>query len=566
MSQHDNPAVVAEPAGPTPSARRPIPVWVLALLLGIATLATYLPTLQNGFIEFDDPGYVTANTRVQSGLSWKNAAWAFSTFDMGNWHPLAWLSHMADCQLYGLRPAGHHATSILLHALCAVMLFLLLESATGFRWRSLMVAALFAVHPLNVETVAWVSERKSILSMLFSLCAIGLYGWYVRGARMSRGVRFVAVVVAFAFALFSKPMAVTLPVVLVLLDYWPLGRITFESRSAGEIRGQCWRLLLEKTPLFVMSAISSWVTILAQKRGEAISSMESLPMAERLQNSVVAYVIYIRRMLWPSDLSYFYPHRGSALPLWQAVVAAILLLAITGVVYRLRGHRPVVFGWIFFLVTLLPVIGILQVGLQSMADRYAYIPMIGLFIALAWELDKAASRYRVSPAFLAIAVILVVVLASGCTMITEGYWRGNLTLFARAHDVTSPPNLQIETNLAGALSDDGRFAEALVHYHHAALVAPNSFAPHYNLGYTLARTGDNAAAVGEFKLALMHSTTPAQKARSLNSLGIACLNLDDREGALAAFTQLLALQPNNAAARARIEALQSTAKSSMKLR
>jgi tetratricopeptide (TPR) repeat protein len=462
---------------------------------------------------------------------------------------------MADCQLFGLHPAGHHATSIVLHALNAALLFLLLYQATGFRLRSLFVAALFALHPLNVETVAWVAERKSILSMLFSLCTIALYGWYTRSPRPSR---YLAVAAAFALALLSKPMAVTLPVVLLLLDYWPLNRISFGKPSPGQPRTPLSRLLLEKLPLFLMTAVSCVITIVAQKHGEAISTVERLPIAQRLENTALAYATYIRRMFWPSDLAYFYPHRGSAVSALHAALAALLLLAITALVWRFRQRRHLVFGWLFFLITLLPVIGILQVGLQSMADRYAYVPLIGLFIAVAWELTNAASRLRLPASFQAVAALVIVALAAGCTMVTEGYWQSSLTLFTRAHNVTSPPSLFVETNLAGALSDEGRFREALVYYRNAESLAPTVFATHYNLAYTLARLGDHAAAITEFQQALRYANTPAQQARALNSLGIAALNLGDNRQALAAFTQLLSLQPQNAEARARIAELQNS--------
>ena len=548
MPEGQEQTVVNAPSEERPLSifRREPPVWLLAALLGLATLVAYCPALRNGFIEFDDPGYVTANPRVQAGLSWKNAAWAFSTFDMANWHPLTWLSHMSDCQLFGVHPAGHHATSIVLHALNAVLLFLLLQKGTGFRWRSLLVAALFALHPLNVETVAWVAERKSLLSMLFSLCTIGLYGWY---ARAPRWWKYLAVVAGFALALLSKPMAVTLPVVLLLLDYWPLGRLWSGADAPGWGR-QALKLVTEKAPLFLMSVVSSWITILAQKRGGAMSSVTTLPIPQRLENAAVSYVQYIRRMFWPNDLSYFYPHSGQGLPLWKASVAAMVLLSISMLVYRFRQHRQLVFGWVLFIVTLLPVIGIVQVGLQSMADRYAYIPLIGLFIAAIWELADVSRKLRV-PAFgQAIVALVLVALAANCTLETEKYWRNNLTLFSRAHDVTPTPNLYIETNLAAALNDEGRTTEALVHFRNAESIAPNTFTSHYNVGYLLASAGDNAGAVKEFQDALRFSRGPANKIRALNGLGIAFLNLGDNQQAVRTFTELIAIQPDSAASMA----------------
>ncbi len=544
-----------------PSAGSPLPTWLLATALAMATYVAYCPALHNGFVEYDDPGYVTANRHVQAGLSWSNVAWAFSSMEMGHWHPLAWLSHMGDCQLYGLNPAGHHATSIVLHALNAVLLFLLLYRATGVRGRSLMVAALFALHPINVETVAWVSERKSVLSMFFSLCTIGCYGWYVNALRETRRVpwgRYLTMVAAFALALLAKPMAVTLPLVLLLLDYWPLGRISLAACERPQLRSRGLRLLWEKAPLFLLSAVFSAIAVLTQKRGGAVSSVAGVPMSQRLENAALAYVGYIRKMIWPSDLAYFYPHRGAATSAWMALLAAFLLVAMSLAVYRRRARRELVFGWLFFLITLLPVIGIVQIGLQSMADHFAYIPLIGLFIAVVWGLARAADQlYLPSGIQCGIALVLVV-LAGVCTMITVGYWQSSVTLFTRAHEVTSPPNVYIETNLAGALSDEGRLGEALICYRRAEKLAPNIFATHYNLGYTLARGGDYAGAVDEFHEALRYTDNPASRARALNSLGIAYLNLNDKPQALAAFTQLLALQPNNGEVQARIDGLKKT--------
>jgi len=352
-----------------------MPVWMLAVLLAVATLAAYYPATRNRFVDFDDPLYVTQNQHVQAGLSWRNVAWAFRSIDAANWHPLTWISHMADCQFFGLNPTGHHAVSVLLHAINAVLLFLLLNKATGFRWRSLCVAGLFALHPLNVETVAWISERKSLLSMLFSLIAVACYGWYVRTpepARAQKCRRYLAVAFFFALALLSKPMAVTLPLVLLIVDYWPFERLPVPC-STNDLRlvwNRLGKLLVEKIPLFAMSIASSWITVVAQHRGQAMTSNAVLTLKERVGNAMVSYAKYIGKMFWPNGLSYYYPHPGSRLTLWAILAATALLLTITATVWRYRERRHLVFGWKFFVVTLLPVIGIVQVGLQAMADRY----------------------------------------------------------------------------------------------------------------------------------------------------------------------------------------------------
>jgi tetratricopeptide (TPR) repeat protein len=527
---------------PHSSAR--VPHWKLAALLGAATLAVYLPSIANGFVQMDDPGYVFDNARVQAGLSRANVAWAFRTLDMANWHPLAWISHMADCQLYGLIPAGHHFTSILLHVANAVLLFLLLAKSTGARWRSLFASALFALHPLAVETVSWISERKSLLSFFFSLCAIGLYGWYARRPSISR---YLAMAAAFALALLSKPMAVTLPALLLILDCWPLGRM-------GKRR---WlALVAEKVPLFLMSAASSWITIVAQARSGAVSSVEAIPITFRLINAVRACATYLRRMLWPDDLAYFYPLRRADLTFARCIPALLLLLLITALGVRFRRQRYLLSGWLWFLAALLPVIGILQVGLQSMADRYTYVPLVGPFVATAWLLAELASRLRVGRTIQAGVALMIVASLTTCTVITEGYWRNDLTLFTRAHQVTSPPSFYIETNLAGALSDENRISEALQCYRRAAELAPAAFDAHYNLGYMLARNGDPTGAVSEFQQALLLARNNTEKARADKSLGFAFLNLGESQQALSIFKETLSLAPRDGQLRQLVQAME----------
>jgi hypothetical protein len=548
-----------------PTARK---TWLIAALLALATLAIYSPALQNGFVQFDDPAYVTANAHVQQGLTWPNVAWAFTSFDEANWHPLTWLSHMADVQLYGLTPAGHHRTSIIFHALNAAFLFLLLQRGTGCTWRSLVVAALFALHPLNVENVAWIAERKSLLCMFFSLAMVALYARYVRAPRWTR---YLTVVVAFAAALASKPMAITLPVLLLLLDYWPLRRFAApsdvvilsggraeqrasaveESLSTPRLRA----LILEKLPLFAMSAASSIITIVAQKRGHAVSDLVHLPLSERLANAVVATVTYARRTLWPNDLSYFYPHPGAGLSTWKVVAAVVLLTAITLFVIRFRERRHLVVGWFLFLIALLPVIGILQVGIQAMADRYAYLPTVGIFIAIIWELGDLFDRLRISPAISAALAIAALASLPAVTITTEHYWYDSLTLFTRAHQVAQVPNSYIETNYAAALLDHHRDAEALEHFRLAAKLAPDDFIPHYNVGYLLAQQQDFGAAAAEYREALRCAKHPEARARVLFSLGITYLNWGDRRQAADAIAELLQIQPNNQQARSMLDSI-----------
>jgi protein O-mannosyl-transferase len=532
-----------------------VPVWALAVLLGLATLAVYYPAMRNGFVDFDDRDYVTQNQHVQAGLSWRNVAWAFRSIEAANWHPLTWISHMADCQFFGLNATGHHAVSVVLHAINAVLLFLLLNRATGFRWRSFCVAALFALHPLHVETVAWVSERKSLLSMLFSLLAVACYAWYARTpepAHAQKRLRYLAVVFFFALALLSKPMAVTLPLVLLILDYWPLERlpVPFSASDTRLVWRRLGKLLVEKIPLFAMSIASSWITLVAQQRGQAMTSTAAVTLKERLGNAIVSYAKYIGKMFWPSGLSYYYPHPGNRLAAWEILAAAILLLAISALVWRYRERRHLVFGWKLFVVTLLPVIGIVQVGLQAMADRYAYIPLIGLFVMIVWELSEAAERWHVPEAAQATVAALVAVALAAVTVINTGYWHDSVTLCTRAREVIPFANTRIETNLGAALLDTGHAAEAIVHFKIAESLAPDMFIPRFNIGYALAQGGNNSGAVPELQEAVRTAATAEEKTRALNSLAVAYMDLGENEQAVQAFSRLLEMQADSLAGRA----------------
>ncbi len=376
-----------------------------ALALVLSTLLLYSPVTHHQFLNyFDDDFYITNNVHVRTGLSFENAGWAFG-FHEANWHPLTWLSHMLDCQLFGLNPGPHHLVNVLFHAINVLLLFWLLQKATGAVWRSFLVAALFAVHPLNVETVAWVAERKSLLCTLFSLLTVAAYGRYVRRPDVKN---YLMVAGAFSLALMSKPMAVSLPLVLLLLDYWPLERY----RDLPFVRKWA-RLSKEKIPLFLLSAASSELTLLAQR---AVGAMPAhLPLSWRLENAVVCYLAYIRKMAWPAQLAVFYPHPWHALPMPGVIAATIVLVAITAAVLFFHRTRYLVTGWFLFFITLIPVIGIIQVGRQAMADRYAYVPCIGLFIVIAWGLGsmvEAAVLPRFAAAIAALGMIAAMAAAT----------------------------------------------------------------------------------------------------------------------------------------------------------
>ncbi len=334
-----------------PKRRTLVPLISLVLFSG--TLILYYPALQNGFVNYDDPAYVTSNPHVQQGLTKRSVAWAFTSTAEANWHPLSWLSHMLDVQMFGLHPAGHHAQSVFWHAVNVVLLFLLLAKSTGFLGRSAVVAALFAVHPLNVESVAWIAERKTVLSTFFLLLALAAYGWYVKGPRARR---YLLLVVLFALGLMAKPMVITLPVLLLVVDFWPLQR--FPRRPLS-------KLALEKIPLLSLSAASAVITLYAQRAGGAVGSTDLLPLSMRVKNAVYSYFIYVDKALWPSRLAVFYPHPERSLALWKVLGAAIVLISITAVFWRFRERRYLLIGWLWFLITLIPVIGIVQVGRQA---------------------------------------------------------------------------------------------------------------------------------------------------------------------------------------------------------
>src|ERR1035438_9079897 len=360
---------------------------LFSLVLFAAVLASYSPITHNGFLNYDDDTYLTSNLHVRAGLTWPTVKWAFTTYDAANYHPLTWLSHALDCQLFGLNPAAHHEVNVLLHAANAMLLFLLLQAATGFTWRSLFVAALFALHPVNVESVAWAAERKNVLSMFFFLLALHAYVWYTRRPALRR---YMLIAFLFVLALLSKPQVITFPFLLLLLDYWPLGRFgaallhgapestrTLPKLSSG------W-LVLEKIPLLLLSAASAIVTMKAQRAGGAIQTLSQYSPLLRLETAVIAYVRYLGKAFWPSNLVALYPHPTKFYPAWQVGAAVLLLILITVTSLRARGHRYLAVGWLWFLGSLVPMLGLVQVGAQAIADRYAYIPFIGLFVMCTW--------------------------------------------------------------------------------------------------------------------------------------------------------------------------------------
>ena len=477
---------------------------IIGLLLALTTLLAYLPVRHNDFVDYDDGDYVTDNQMVQQGLTWGGVKWAFTTWRASNWHPVTWLSHMLDCELFGLDPAMHHLVNVMFHAANAVFLFAWLLRLTKALWPSAFIAALFAWHPLHVESVAWIAERKDVLSAFFGLWALWSYARFVEesAARRPRAKIFYGLaLLTFALGLMSKPMLVTLPFVLLLLDYWPLRRLAGDrGRVAGLLK-----LALEKWPFFLLASASCVITYLAQSRpGEdAVVSLERVSLFYRLCNALMSYGLYLLKMIWPTDLAVFYPLSTQIwlVRIW-AVVAAAILVALSWLVWRGRRAGPyLLVGWLWYLGTLVPVIGLVQVGGAALADRYAYLPSIGVTIAAAFGLRDLVRRFRLRTAPVATAAGLML---AGCLVLTENqmrYWRDSYTLFAHAVAVTRENDIA-RINLGVALEHQGKPQEALTQYRAAARIAPKRYQVHNNLGNLLDNLGRPDEALAEYREAV----------------------------------------------------------------
>ncbi len=472
--------------------------------LALLSLAVYSRLLTCDFIDFDDPDYVTENQHVLDGLTLNGFAWAFRSTHAVNWHPLTWISHMADCQVYGLSPGGHHFSSLLLHMANTLLLFGVLRRLTGALWRSALVAALFAWHPLHVESVAWVSERKDVLSAFFWFLALGAYGRYAEKSKVQgpksevRGFYLLALLF-FVLGLLSKPMVVTLPFVLLLLDYWPLQRSPELSERSVAVPWS--KLVWEKLPFFLLAAVASFVTFSVQKSGGAVNSLEHLSFSQRVINALVAYALYLGKMIWPDRLAYIYPLRFSW-PVWQVLLALGLLIAVTMLAVLFRRTRPyLLVGWLWFVGTLVPVIGLVQVGAQSMADRYTYVPLIGIFIMLVWLAGEVACRRQEYRRFVWVGAFLVLAGCLARTWSQAGVWRNGQTLCTHALAVTAR-NYVAHVGLGIALGKLGRDEDALAEYKTALEIAPNDPSALANKGHLFKRQGRLDEAIAAFQAAL----------------------------------------------------------------
>jgi protein O-mannosyl-transferase len=527
---------------------------IVSVFLALIVWIAFGRALGHEFVGYDDPRYVLQNPRVTNGLTLDGIQWAFTHVQVSNWHPLTMISHMLDCQLYGLQPWGHHLTNILLHAAAAILLFLALRELTGNVWPSVFVTAVFAVHPLRVESVAWVSERKDVLSGVFFMLILWAYARYTRGNR-ARSFRYVTVVVLFGLGLMCKPTLVTVPFVLLLLDYWPLGRSQSSLFFGRGITRETWsRLVFEKLPLFVLSAASCVATLIAQQ--QALDASFKPPLGERLGNALGSYAIYLGQMIWPARLAVLYPYPEGNLKHLHVILAFLLLLVLSVAFFLWRKKYPfLAVGWLWYLGMLVPMIGIIQVGSQVRADRYTYLPQIGLYVLVAWSAMELFHRWRRSRVILATAASLVITALITRSYFQTSYFKDAETLWKHAAATTSN-NYIASNNLAQFLLQSGRFDEAIAECQRALEIKPDFAAAHNNLGAALVnQRGDNGARLqnGAIDEAIAHYRSALQInpdfAQAHSNLGTALLLKGQVDDAIAHYQKALEIDPNYAEAR-----------------
>jgi len=474
-------------------------VFVIYAGLALVTFIGLGPVIKNEFLNYDDDEYITENPNIASGLSIQSVTWAFTTSYASNWHPVTWLSHILDCQLFGLDSRWHHLSSLLLHTANTLLLFYILRRMTGATWRSAFVAIAFAIHPLHVESVAWAAERKDLLSGFFFMLTIIAY---IRYAERPTIAKYLPVVLFFSLGLMSKPMLVTLPFVLLLLDYWPLQRLQW--KPAINRRGNSvWKLAVEKIPLFILAACSSAITVIIQRGTGAVITLERYPLDIRICNAIISYLGYIVKMFYPVRLAIFYPLQPYNIPKWQPIVSLLALIIITAaVIYRARRQRYLPVGWLWYVGTLIPVIGLVQVGSQAMADRYTYLPSIGIFIIVAWGAAELALKVPLRRIVLTILGATIVTTMLICTKLQLRHWRNNFTVYEHALAVTEE-NFNILYNYGHALSKRGRFKEAAEQLEKALRLCPREPDTYNNLGSALKETGKIKEAIEIWRKALV---------------------------------------------------------------
>ncbi|MFC1532333.1 tetratricopeptide repeat protein [Thermodesulfobacteriota bacterium] len=521
----------------------------ICIILSIATILLFLPVKNHEFIDYDVHDYVIDNPNVRKGITYNGILWAFTHTVSGNWHPITLLSHMLDCELYGLNPKGHHISNLLFHIANTVLLFLVLMRMTCAIWMSAFVAALFAIHPLHVESVAWIAERKDVLSTFFWMLAIYAYMHYIERPCIRR---YIPILLFFAMGLMSKPMLVTLPFFLLLLDYWPLRRFDFGgSRNADEshdtdsinLKSQMIRLFhltLEKVPLLAISTVACIITILAQQSWGAVRTLETFPLNIRIANSLISYICYIGKMIWPHKLAVFYPHPGDAISLLQATGSALTLAFITVLVFRIARQYPfLTVGWFWYLGILLPVIGLIQVGDQKMADRYTYVPIIGLFIILAWGCHSLSKNWRYRKIILTLLAGFALSYSAIFTRAQLHHWNNSIALFEHALDVTSN-NYIAHYNLGIIQSRFENPREAVRHFSEALKIDPESSDAHFNLGYIFTLKDDIRKAIYHYHEALR---IDPDHERAHNDLGVAFIKMGKLKDAISHFSEALRISP-----------------------
>ena len=589
------PAIPAKPTPPTlfatMRAAPRLPIWLIALLLALLTIALYWPTTGHDFINFDDPNYVTSYPHVLGGLTWGSAGWAFTTMFFGLWHPLTWISHMLDCQCFGLRPGGHHLTGLLLHAANTLLLFVVLHRMTGARWRSAIVAALFALHPLHVESVAWVSERKDVLSTFFVMLTLWAYHRYTRSlgqeaeGKMQKPVAFntqhgtrntlyasrftlhaflfyLLSLCFFAFGLMSKPMIVTLPGVLLLLDYWPLARMqTAEGRRQKAEGGDTqpltrsplsqianrkaqilFSLLVEKLPFLGLALLTSLITLRAAKGVGSLPTAAECPLPNRMANVVLSYADYCLNAFWPGNLAIYYPFPPTFSG-WSVAGVVLLLAAISVAAVCMARRWPyLVVGWLWYLVTLLPVIGLIQLAAYSHADRYTYVPLIGVFLGLTWGAYDLTRGWRHQVLALSVAGAAAIASCAGFTHQQIGYWKNSETLFRHALAVTKD-NWMAHNNLGNALDKQGQIDESIRHYQEAIRLHPEYALAHNNLGKALGLQGQTDEAIRQFQETIRLKPDHAD---AHCNLGVALSRKGQLDEAIRQYQEAIRLEPDNA--------------------
>jgi tetratricopeptide (TPR) repeat protein len=520
---------------------------LILLCIGLVAiiLSIYMQVGNHQFLNLDDNGYVTSNPHVAGGITGENIIWAFTSLDevTGNWHPVTWLSHMADVQLYGMNPRGHHLTNVVIHTISSLLLLLFLFRFTSSLWQSSFVAALFALHPLHVESVAWVAERKDVLCAFFWLLTLLFYCEYVAKRKPAL---YILSLFSFVLGLMAKPMLVTLPIVMLLMDFWPLRRYWHGGEDQRQRRdsGRLTVFIKEKIPFFIFSLASSVITIYAQNKGGAIKSLDVIPIGLRTENALLAYIKYIAKTLWPRNLAVLYPLSPS-IPIWQAISSLLVLLLMSAAVVRARHRRPyLMVGWFWFLVTLVPVIGLIQVGGQSMADRYTYIPVIGLFIMVAWGAADLTRNLQHQKVVLALLAGVVISASAALTWQQLGYWRDNISLFRHTLQVTTG-NYLINNNLGIALAEKGDLDAAIREYRTALGINPNYADAHYNLGNAFIKKRNPDAAIQEYQETLLINPNHSG---AHYSLGAALANKGNLDAAIQEYRMALRLNPNDAKA------------------